>query len=161
MAHCENGGTLKRTFLNPVLQTRHSWNAESVQNNSCCGAVDLWSTYANLQAHVSQTHMCISTNKGGYIMSPHCERGSPKQSPQEQWSHGSGLFSRDNCFNLHIISDLVITHEAQYTIGFGGYLHLSGQVVVVCALAGGDNGPWHCYRPLCGVVMADSQQCLE
>lgn len=143
-------GRAKRTSLNPILQTRHSWNAVPVQNNSRCGAVDLWSTYANLQTRVQWHIVHTSTKKKLFNITPLGAR-KPKRPPQEPGSHGSESFSRHNCFNLCIISDLVITYNAQYTIG--AILVYLGQLLLLCVcLDGGDNGPWHRYRPFCGAL---------
>lgn len=73
-------------FLNQILQTRHSWNAVPVQNNSWCGAVDLWSTYANLQTHVHR-HVVYTQTERLYNITPLGVR-KPKKPPREVWPQG-------------------------------------------------------------------------
>lgn len=126
----KKGGTLKRTFLNPILHTRHSWNAVPVQNKCCCGAVDFWSTYANLQTHVHRYIVYTQTGKL-YNITP-LGVSKPKKPPQEHWSHGSESFNSLNGFNLYIMLNLVITYNAQYTIGLGPFASIWASCCCLC-----------------------------
>lgn len=145
---------LKRRDTKEDISKPNTPNTKHIPGMLCLSRITLavvrWTSGARMLT--CKPHVRRHTAEKLYNITPLGAR-KPKKPPQEPWSHSSENFRRHNCFNLYIISDLVITYNAQYTIGYGGYLCLSGPVVVVvCALDGGDNGPWHCYRPFCGAL---------